>query len=499
MRKRAAKTRKRKNNSKGSSEMTNSPPKLGKKFGFNLIFIGLIFLFNPEIAIVDVLPDLFGYLLIAIGLRNLRDLCPHMEFASARFSKMIIVGAAKLFSIAFVFGLTSFDTRPTTILLVGFSFAVIELIVVLPAWNSLFDGIIYLSQRTVAGVALKSDSHGRDYTTKIKKYTVFFVCAKNALAVLPEFCSLSGQSYDDTAFDWSRFVGMFRILACMLALMLGVVFLIRAMRYFWRIGADSQFIIALKEKYNAEVAVRTGLFVHRNIKFSLAVATVASLLSVDLLFSLSGYMDILDIIPDFVCGAAFVFVFSVFVRFSPKKAKRGIVVSALYTVISAVSWILNNKFVHEFAYYRIWKDSDAYSEFFTLVLPFSIVEGIIFVIIFVMLLSVIKDLISEHCGYIPDSLPEDYRSSRSAAITKALTGKMIPVAVLAGVVGICNAIAGLMMSIPGFASGEGRTNIIILSETWWIITLAFSLLLTAVLWSFLNAVKDEVESRYMLD
>ena len=65
------KTRKRKNNSKGSSEMTNSPKKLGKRFGFNLIFIGLIFLFNPEIAIVDVLPDVFGYLLITIMVSSL--------------------------------------------------------------------------------------------------------------------------------------------------------------------------------------------------------------------------------------------------------------------------------------------------------------------------------------------------------------------------------------------------------------------------------------------
>lgn len=471
----------------------------GKRLGFGLIFVGLIFLFNPDIAVVDVLPDLFGYLFITLGLKYLRDMCPHIELASVGFSRMMLLGAAKLFSIAFIFGLTSFDTRPTMILLFAFSFSVVEIIVAVPAWKALFDGIIYLSQRTVDGVALRADRLGRDYTTKIKNVTVFFIWSKNILAVLPEFASLSGQAYDDTAFDWSRFIGLFRILAVGAMLVIGVVWLVRAMRYFWRVGADTPFITALKAKYDSEVASRNGLFVRRGIKLALGVATIACLLCADSFFSITGYMDVLDVLPDFVCGAAFVLVFALLRGFSPIKAKRGIVVSAVYTVAATVSWILNNGFVREFTYRRIWKDSDAYGEFFTLVLPASIVESVLFLAVILILLSAMTDVVAGHCGYLPDSLSDDYRLGRISSIMSEMKKKMIVIGVFAVAVAICNAAAGLASSLPGFASGEGRNSLIIISEIWWIITLAFSLLLAAAFWSFSNAVNDEVESRYMLD
>lgn len=479
--------------------MTKQVPRISKKFGFGLIFVGLIFLFNPDIAVIDVIPDLFGYLFITLGLKYLRDMCPHIEVAAERFSKMIPIGAAKLFSVAFIFGLTNFDTRPTMILLFAFCFAVVEIIVLVPAWNSLFEGVVYLSQRTVEGVALKTDRFGRDYTTKIKKATIFFIWSKNLFAVLPEFASLSGQAYDDTAFDWSRFIGLFRILAIAAMLVIGISWLIRVLRYFWQVGNDFSFISALTEKYCSEVASKTGLFVRRNIKRALAVATLACLLCMDLFFSLPQYMDVLDILPDFVCGAAFIIVFALLRSFSATKAKRGIVISAVYTVVAAISWILNNRFVHEFTYRRVWKDSDAYGEFFTFGLPLSVIEAILFVCVMFALFAVLRDVMAGHCGYLPDSLSEDYRKGRESAIMHELTKKLIPVGVFAVAVAICSAIAGLMMSLPGFASGEGSNLLIIISEVWWIITLAFSLLLAATFWSFSNAVNDEVDSRYMLD
>lgn len=479
--------------------MTKQATIRGKKFGFGMIFFGLIFLFNPDIAVVDVLPDLFGYLFITLGLKYLRDMCPHIEAASVGFSRMLIVGAAKLLSIAFIFGLTSFDTRPTMILLFAFSIAVVEIIVAVPAWNALFDGIIYLSQRTVDGVALKADRFGRDYTTRIKKATVFFIWSKNVLAVLPEFASLSGQSYDDTAFDWSRFIGLFRILAFAVMLIVGVVWLIRAMRYFWSIGSDTPFITALKEKYNTEVASRSGLFMRRNIKLALGVATLACLLCADVFFSITDYMDVLDVLPDFVCSAAFLLVFVLLRGFSAKKAKRGIIASAVYTVAAAVSWGSNNSFVHEFTYVRIWKDSDAYGKFFSLVLPLSVLESVLFAVVIFILLSAMKDVVAEHCGYLPDTLSDDYRVGRMSAIMSEMKKRMIPIGVFAVAVAVCNAVAGLMASLPGFAAGEGRNSLIIISEIWWIITLVLSLLLAATFWSFSNAVNEEVDSRYMLD
>ena len=57
--------------------------------GFICLALGGIFLFNPIVAVVDVLPNVIGYLLIYAGLWRLADL--NDEFASAhRLSRIMI-------------------------------------------------------------------------------------------------------------------------------------------------------------------------------------------------------------------------------------------------------------------------------------------------------------------------------------------------------------------------------------------------------------------------
>ena len=48
------------------TETTNNVPiKLKKRLGLGLIAASTIFLFNPDISVIDLLPDLFGYILLS--------------------------------------------------------------------------------------------------------------------------------------------------------------------------------------------------------------------------------------------------------------------------------------------------------------------------------------------------------------------------------------------------------------------------------------------------
>ena len=454
--------------------MSKRSEKIGKSFGFSFIFFGLIFLFNPDIAIVDVLPDFFGYILITVGFRYLRDICPHTEKAREGFAKMILISFLKLVSVVFVFGLTNFDTRPTTLLLLAFGFGVIEIIYALPAWNALFDGLVYLAQRTSGDVALKSDRFGRDYTTKIKKATVFFIFAKIALCVLPEFSSLSMHMYDDTAFDWSRYIGLFRVFAFAAMSVIGTVWLVRTLKYFYKLSKDSAFINGLRDKYRDEVLPKTGFFIRKHLKMSLILVFIASALCCDLYFSISTYSDVLNFLPDLLCGAAFVGVFAVLWRYSAKNARRGVILASAYTVVSLASWIATVLFVRNNSYPRIWKAQDAYNDFFSIQLPLSIVENILFVLTVFALVAVLRAIIKDHCGYLPDTLSEEYRNNRIAAILREMNAKIYPVIIFAVISALCDASMGLVMSIPGFAAGEGRNFLLILSEVWWIVSLVVS-------------------------
>ena len=86
-----------------SHQIDASHIKLRSRLGFGYIIASLFFLFNPDINVIDVFPDIFGYVLMCIGLSQLTLVNDYVAEAYARFKKMIPVSAGKLASIIFIF------------------------------------------------------------------------------------------------------------------------------------------------------------------------------------------------------------------------------------------------------------------------------------------------------------------------------------------------------------------------------------------------------------
>lgn len=190
------------------------PKKPGKYMGLGAAALSAIFLFNPDIAIIDVLPDFIGYTLLAVSLRFARDLSPHFENAWRKFRILAVMTLFKTLALLWVFGgLTSAQERPTMMLLLSFCFCICELIWGIPAWRSLIEGFIIHSQ-TSGGVypliekGAKSYRPGKNICLSFRDFTVFFMIAKAIFSNIAEFAVLSNHSYDDTAFDWYRFIGL---------------------------------------------------------------------------------------------------------------------------------------------------------------------------------------------------------------------------------------------------------------------------------------------------
>ena len=231
------------------------PPKIGKYFGLSLAVVSAIFLFNPDVAVIDVLPDFIGYALLAISLRFARDLSPHFENAWRKFRILALMTSFKTLSLLWVFGgLTSAQERPMMMLLLSFCFCICELIWGIPAWRSLIEGFILHSQ-TSGGVypliekGAKSYRPGRNVSIAFRDFTVFFIIAKAFFANIAEFAVLSEHSYDDTAFDWYRFIGLYRVVTLFAGALIGIIWLVRAIKFFRGILSDGVLIESMKEKY----------------------------------------------------------------------------------------------------------------------------------------------------------------------------------------------------------------------------------------------------------
>ena len=99
---------------------------------FKTIAIALIFLFNPNIAVIDILPDFIGYILICMALVNLADINESLGDALSAFKKLIFIDAAKVVAILWIFGMSVTNERSSSMLLWSFTFCVLEIIFVIP-------------------------------------------------------------------------------------------------------------------------------------------------------------------------------------------------------------------------------------------------------------------------------------------------------------------------------------------------------------------------------
>ena len=65
----------------------------GRRIGFGLTSAGFVFLFLPDLMLIDILPDAIGYALIAIGLSSVALLDDSVAAARTLFLRLSVVAA----------------------------------------------------------------------------------------------------------------------------------------------------------------------------------------------------------------------------------------------------------------------------------------------------------------------------------------------------------------------------------------------------------------------
>ena len=88
-----------------------------KQMSWGLFIIAFVFLFNPNIAIIDPLPDFLGYIILSVALTKLAMINEHLYDAKRAFDRMIIVDIGKIIAILWVFGMDAVSERNTSMLL----------------------------------------------------------------------------------------------------------------------------------------------------------------------------------------------------------------------------------------------------------------------------------------------------------------------------------------------------------------------------------------------
>lgn len=218
------------------------------KIGY--LIAAFVFLANPNIGIVDFLPDFIGYLLIVHALSVSSVLIPYWKDAVRGAEKLLVISAVKLVCVPLLYK----DISSLPILL-SFSFAVLELIFLIPTVGKLFEGLFYVGMRydipsvfsNTAGMTSHggqgSENNKKERGPKVRRSTVVFVIFRSAVSVIPNVSDL--QLFDNSeklaqtyTVRLSDFNSLFALSAFVVGLVGGIIWLARIIPYFSGISGD---------------------------------------------------------------------------------------------------------------------------------------------------------------------------------------------------------------------------------------------------------------------
>ena len=283
--------------------------------GYGAMLAAGIFLWNPVVGMVDVLPDIFGYLLLLWGLSRVADLNDALGDAQKRFRGGVWIAlgelGAQLLLVLFIRPVRLADdphgqNSPAWTLLFTFLVLALECYFFIPAYRDLFRGLGALAERKNAA-HLRNDRRDRSQYERMTVFAVVFVVGKNLLSLLPELSSVSTYEHELEnpffRFDWYRYVDVIRIVLLIPALVLTVWWLVRWIRLFAGARRDEGFQSAIRSDYEEQILPDHGLLLGRRVRLSFLLIRIGAALSAPLILLFGQTADAVmrqgvEVLPD---------------------------------------------------------------------------------------------------------------------------------------------------------------------------------------------------------
>ena len=119
-----------------------------------------------------------------------------------------------------------------------------------------------------------------------------------------------------------------RMFAVIPVLIVGIVFLVKAIQYFLRIKSDREFVNELNTEYSNKRLAKTGMFAIRDVKIATLFFVLGSILTLDFVF------ENVNIVPDILVVVALSLSLIYFSKVAKFKKKLVIIMLAVYSVIT---------------------------------------------------------------------------------------------------------------------------------------------------------------------
>lgn len=382
-----------------------------KNFPKALLTLAVLMLFNPNVNILDPLPDFIGHLIIAGSLRHAARRVPFFEEARLGFLKLALISAAKYPAFLLMVMIRGGNTLDNDVItLFSFSFAVVEVIFTVKAVNDLFAGISYLGARTGAESII-----GKNPTAdKLKSFTLFFSVLKCALYALPEFLLLTttvDAGSPTTMMPEARFYPVVLLGSQLIGYAVGLAWAAFFIRYLKGVSDSGEFYPAVMKFTDEKKEVE----IERKIKLD-RVLSALKLLPWGALLTFEFTLDKFNntnILPAFISGFLILAAIKRLSTFKTSVLDLCLLFSGLvYSLFSLAVWFVSIHYHDNYSHAEIalYKEADAMFNVYALL---SIAETLLFTVFIVFAFLVIKRFIRTHTGKTPKGVSDPLSDTES--------------------------------------------------------------------------------------
>ena len=325
---------------------------------YPLAILSLILLCNPNIGVVDVLPDFIACFILAGLLSPGVDRAPY--FAEARVALMRLgwLNVAKiggLIVIGYSRMQNAFGNDTSVVVVTVFSVA--ELMLGIMAARAVFNALFGLGERTEMNSTIKD-------TDKVKPSgmptnTFAFLTVKAAFNVIPNLFLLTKVDENGMIATVSKGYSIVLVTSTLLVLICGVAWCVTTIKYLKSIHREGQFyssIYSLSNEENERRIVRKHKCEIAKAPLTLLIIAIVTLIDLKFDNTLG-----INLAPNFIFGI----ISLIAVLKLRKSTKRGLapafMLAAAYTVVSLESFVMESIFLYNYGYSALLHDGIAHS------------------------------------------------------------------------------------------------------------------------------------------
>ena len=462
-----------------------------KKAIFPLIIISLVFLFNPNANLIDVLPDFIAYILLIFAIGPLSESVPYLAECKSALIKLGLVALIKIpaFSVMHSNMASGKDIVPLFTLV----FATLEIILLYSAVENGFRALGYIGERTDCASVRDPFPVGRSKVMTpeaLKILTYVFLVSRAILNVIPELLLLTPE---DTALR-RRLAEAYPaalVISIIAALAVGLIWLSRAVKYANAIKKKGDLSPALamisSRETDEEISAKEKV---KKLNLSLVSLAISSLFIFDISFSdLGGY----NILPHFIYG---ILIFCSVYSFAKEKATRLCLTvgAAGFSLCSIFTYIYTSRFFETYNYLNLSYPGPAKDAYLPVKI-FAVLEAVFSLVMLLGVAMSVISLIKNHTD-VPPSDPSYSKANEKNH--RALAKKILPLFALSGIINLMKCVDVFLKQTSTLIYSEVNPEGIATSAFPAMGTVIFFACLIYVIYSFVavSSLKEEVKFKY---